>query len=72
MASVLMSINSSSSSSSYLAVAYDVSLHSCSELVLVVGAGEPALSFSWQGVENLVCGPEDGERLVDGHLDHRE
>lgn len=43
-----------------------------SELVLVVGAGEPAPSFSRQGVEGLVRGPEDGEGLVDGHLEQRQ
>lgn len=58
--------------SSYPGVANDVSLHSGSQLVQVVRAGEPALPFSWQGLEGLVCGPEHGERLVDGHLQHRE
>lgn len=60
------------SSSSYLGVAYDVSLHDGSQLVLVVRAGEPAPSFSWQGAEGLVRGPEHGERLVDGLLEHRD
>lgn len=56
----------------YLGATYNVSLHGGSQLVLVVGVEEPALPFSWQGAEDLVCGPEHSERLVDGHLEHRE
>lgn len=59
-------------SASYSGVADDVSFDGSGELLLVVGAGEPALPFGWQGGQGLVCGPEDGERLVDGHLEHWE
>lgn len=39
---------------------------------MVVRAGQPALPLSWQGVESLVRGPEHGERVVDGQLEHRQ
>jgi len=60
------------SPSSYPGVAHDVSLHDGSKLLLVVKVGEPVLPFSLQGLEGLVGGPENGERLVDGHLEHRQ
>lgn len=58
--------------SSYLRVAYDVGFNDGSQLFLVVRTVEPLLSFGWQGVEGLVCGPKHGERLVDRHREDGE
>lgn len=56
----------------HLGTAYNVGSQDGSQLLPVLGAGQPALPLGRQGAQSLVCGPEDGEGLVDGHGQGRQ